>query len=532
MTHSVLILGEETAQILEIVRLLNSKGVEARVVDFAAFQDAYDTGTFNVVVGTIDDLTQLGFYELAGTPPNVVAWLLRPTVEQVRSAMRAGAVDFVAASDPPARSAKRIHDWISANDGSRGDSGGDSVRLREQLRELTERYVRQSKSFEEAQDIFYLDLSRMMTIFENIMDGIVFSDMSGHVTMMNPVAEDLLGVKTIFAIGRKVSDFPEALEIRDEIASDQNMALALGDSQERTVELVAASGQTRYLKLRTTPVVDYTGEGAGVLTVVQDVTAEVKADQSKNRYLSIVSHELRTPLTGIKTFSTMMAKGMLGELNEQQGRVVESIREQTARLEHEVDKLICVSRIESGDFGMDQQLVEINEIIEAVCAPFRQAVRDRGIDFDVPVLDEVVTVPADRTDLIRAVRALVENAVKFTPDGGKIRVWFEVENETLTIHVEDDGPGIDARYQRRIFEKYFQVEDPLTRQHGGAGLGLPLAQGVAEAHGGQIQLISEPEAGAHFKFHLPIALSTEDLQAGQDPDSSDQARLAASRKDQ
>ncbi|MCA8971009.1 MAG: hypothetical protein KDC95_14550, partial [Planctomycetes bacterium] len=189
--------------------------------------------------------------------------------------------------------------------------------------------------------------------------------------------------------------------------------------------------------------------------------------------------------------------------NERQQRVTDSIREQTQRLEYEVDKLICLGRIESGDFALDREPLHVDELLSKVTAPFVAIARDRGIEFTITEPPERVLVLADREDLRRAVRALVENAIKFTPDGGEVKIRTTLEDDNVAIYVSDNGPGIDPRLQRRIFEKFFQVEDPLTRQHGGAGLGLHVALAVAKAHGGTIDVASRLGSGATFRIRIP-----------------------------
>jgi signal transduction histidine kinase len=240
--------------------------------------------------------------------------------------------------------------------------------------------------------------------------------------------------------------------------------------------------------------------------VLEDVTAEFKTDQLKNQYLSIVAHELRTPLTGIKTFSTMLVKGTLGKLTDRQQRVAESIREQSGRLEHQIDKLIHLGHIDSDEYGLDREPFAATELCSALLAPFEQPARDRGIALTIACeAGEGDLVHADRADLRRACQAIIENAVKFTPDGGAVHVRVgRSADGVLRFSVRDTGIGIDPRYQRRIFEKFFQVEDPLTRHHGGAGLGLFVAKGIVEAHGSRIEVVSKLGEGAEFSFALPV----------------------------
>ena len=343
----------------------------------------------------------------------------------------------------------------------------------------------------------------MMAIIGNIMDGIVFVDRDASIALMNPVAEDLLGVKSFMAVGKGIDQLSGRKDLIRAVAESHRQLDRRKDAW-RTIEVHHSEQDLIYIKVHASQVLDYRGQPAGVLTVLQDVTAEFKSDQLKNQYLSIVAHELRTPLTGIKTFSTMMAKGRLGNLEPCQRQVIESIREQSLRLEHQIDKLINLGHIESNEYGRDVGVFDCQEVVESATAPFRLVAAERRIELCIVQPDSPVPVRADRADLKRAMQALIENAVKFTPDGGTVTISIVVDQGSLTFSVRDTGIGIDPRYQRRIFEKFFQVEDPLTRHHGGAGLGLFVARGIVEAHGSRITVNSELGKGAEFAFVLPI----------------------------
>jgi two-component system phosphate regulon sensor histidine kinase PhoR len=343
-----------------------------------------------------------------------------------------------------------------------------------------------------------------MTIITNIMDGVVLLDRAGNLMLLNPVAEDLLGTKSFVAIGKPLEGMQGRGELIRTLIED-HARLATQKEVVQTVELHHSEQDLLYIKCVSSRLLDYRGHASGIITVLKDVTAEFKTDQLKNQYLSIVAHELRTPLTGIKTFATMMAKGKLGSMSERQQMVCESIREQSVRLEHQIDKLINLGNLESADYGRDREVITVDEFVNGLLAPFEQPARDRHIELTLQIDPTEEKLFADRADLRRACQALVENAVKFTRDGGQVRVRIEaMPDGGLRFGVSDDGIGIDPRYHRRIFEKFFQVEDPLTRHHGGAGLGLFVTRGIVEAHGSRIEVSSQLGQGADFSFALPL----------------------------
>lgn len=340
-----------------------------------------------------------------------------------------------------------------------------------------------------------------MSFVSDIMDGVIVASPDSTITLMNSVAEHLLGVKSFMALGKRLADLDGQEELISALLEDH---AKVGTEREvtRTVETHHTQHDLLYIKLRTRRLLDYRGEPAGVISVLDNVTEDFKSDQLKNQYLSIVAHELRTPLTGIKTFSTMMARKKLGDLNDAQLRAVEAIREQSLRLEHQIDKLINLGYLDSSDYGQDLEIFDLLEFLGTAVAPFQAPAEDRHIDLRIEGPSDV-RLQADRADLKRAIQALIENALKFSPERGAVLVRAEIETDGVRVLVRDEGIGIHPRYQRRIFEKFFQVEDPLTRHHGGAGLGLFVAGQILEAHSTKIEVSSELGKGAVFSFRLP-----------------------------
>ena len=172
----------------------------------------------------------------------------------------------------------------------------------------------------------------------------------------------------LVAVGRPLTELQGRAELMAVLAAGAERVAAGRDAQQ-TVEVHHSEQDLLYIQCVTSRVHDYRGQPAGTLTLLKDVTADYKSDQLKNQYLSIVAHELRTPLTGIKTFSTMMAKGSLGPLTEKQARVVDSIREQSLRLEHQIDKLINLGHLESDEYGQDREEFTLAEFASGLLAP-------------------------------------------------------------------------------------------------------------------------------------------------------------------
>ena len=485
--------------------------VDSQVVPESLLLEQLDSGRFDALLVDAAGGADVREGVVAAAAANAVVPILavhgQPVGDDYELALRVGAAGVLTDAGSPEHLLQLL-ERVRARRATDLHAREESARWQVQSEQLLRRCKQQAEKFQESQETFFLDLSRMMTIITNIMDGIVFVDRGGNVTLMNPVAEDLLGIKSFVAIGKPLSGLQGQPELMRTLCADQER-LANQKEAFSTVEVHHGEQDLLYIKCMTGEVHDYRGQPAGTLTVLRDVTAEYKTDQLKNQYLSIVAHELRTPLTGIKTFATMMVKGTLGELNDRQGRVCESIREQSVRLEHQIDKLINLGNLESADYGQDREVVTVDDFVAGLLLPFEQPARDRRIALSMQTASTDLCLFADRSDLRRACQALIENAVKFAKDAGKVDVSIAVEDDGLRFHVADDGIGIDPRYQRRIFEKFFQVEDPLTRHHGGAGLGLFVARGIIEAHGSRIEVSSQLGQGADFSFMLPLYRQSE-----------------------
>ncbi len=512
-TGNILFLGDLTDEVRQLEASLLDGGQN---VFSAAGEDtvqAMDEYGPDLVIASLSTLTEEAGNLLGrgGEEPFILAVLdggeADKLGESLHLAMQLGARDYLALPfSPDGEEARKIDSLVEqyrlSVELSRMRHSEGIQGLRNQVGELKERYLQQNRSHTEAQDVFYLDLSRMMTIIDNIRDGIIYTDSEGQITLLNPIAESLLGIKPIVAIGKRLRHLELESELLETVQRDQHQAMMDGGSSERVIE-VHQNPDLLYFRVNTTSVHDYKGSFAGILTVLKDVTSEQISEDNMNQYLSIVAHELRTPLTGIKTFATLLSRGAMGELPANQLGAAESIREQALRLEHEIDKIICLGRIESGEFAMDLEVFPMVDLLDLAVAPFEQVARESQVEFRFDMPPFCPLVRADREDLRRAMQALIENAIKFTPPGGCVEINILEESDSVIVYVRDNGPGIDKRYQGRIFEKFFQVEDPLTRHHGGAGLGLCVARGVAIAHGGEILLESDLGKGACFGIRLP-----------------------------
>ena len=379
---------------------------------------------------------------------------------------------------------------------------GAAASLQEKVEEAEADLTTKIKRLEATHAIISTQHDRMVTIVNTIEDALVVTDPQFDTILLNPAAEKLLGVPSFKVLGKNLLKSPGNAGVLSHLEEAHRAALD-GRRTSHEIGVEDGEGEPLYYSMFTTPVCSRANEVVGVLTTARDITKRKAMDEMKNRFLSIVAHELRTPLAGIKAFSAMLAKEALGTLNDQQRNAATEIKRQSDRLEDQVDKIICVGRLERSDFEPDFQEFSVQSVVRSVLRYFEAEAEKKQVAIDVDVHD--ATLNADKEDAKRALRALVDNAIKFTQEGGRVSVTGVPENGQLKIAVRDTGIGIDPKHHRTIFETFTQLENPLTRQFGGAGLGLSVARNIVRAHGGDIDVESQVNKGSTFRFALPLA---------------------------
>lgn len=230
-----------------------------------------------------------------------------------------------------------------------------------------------------------------------------------------------------------------------------------------------------------------------------------RVDEIKRRFLSGIAHELRTPLTVIRSLTSVLGRGVHGPLSTEQAEILGHVEVETEALAHEIDKLLSLARLENADFAPDLEPVTVGDLLRPVERTLRARAEERRIDFRIEAQDAAIAVLADAQDVPRALRALGENALKFTPEGGSVAVRATTCEDGVLFEVEDSGIGIDPADHQRVFELFVQLESPLTRRYGGCGVGLAYAARIVEAHGARIALRSSVGTGSTFSFRLRFA---------------------------
>ncbi len=246
-------------------------------------------------------------------------------------------------------------------------------------------------------------------------------------------------------------------------------------------------------------------------------------DRMKMRFFTNVSHELRTPLTLTLSPVEAMLQGEMGPLSGQQRFYLEHVHTNALRLLKLINNLLDLSKLEAGKMALEIGRYDLNEFVQEIVDSFRPAGEKRGIEVRCEGGPPVPDLYFDRDKVEKVLINLIGNALKFTPEGGTVAVRWEKGAEQVSISVLDTGPGIPEKDLDRIFDRFVQVDDSLSRRHGGTGIGLALAREITELHGGGISAANRPEGGAVFTFTLP--LGEREVHGPADEAKAEQSRI-------
>lgn len=337
------------------------------------------------------------------------------------------------------------------------------------------------------------------SIFASIEDGIMLVDSSGRIVLYNPRAEALLGLGPYVFFDSARPEERHSPEVRSVLEACAGVKRT-GTAERR--ELVTAQG--RVIDARVLPVVDKYrgGAGFGSLAVVKDVTEIRKLEALRKDFVATVSHEFRTPLTLISGFLEMLRtrEDLPGA---DRRRAFEIMDIETERLKRLVSELLTLSEIEASLPGIEEGEIDPGEVVRKTASSLSPLAEARGQELRVELAPDLGRLRGNEAWLHLAVRNLVENAIKYTQDGGRIGIRAWREGGTVGIAVSDTGIGIAGSELERIFERFYRVEKSRGSGAGGSGLGLSLVKDIAAIFGGRVEVESEPGKGSVFTMRLP-----------------------------
>jgi two-component system, OmpR family, phosphate regulon sensor histidine kinase PhoR len=330
---------------------------------------------------------------------------------------------------------------------------------------------------------------------DEMREGLLVVDNDMRVVASNPAVLRLFNLAT----GRIESQRLTELTRNPAIYSAFHDALK--GNERSGVEIETHDPTRRVFDLRVVPL--GSGDGtttAGAIGVFFDITQLEKLERVRQEFLSNVSHELKTPLTAIVAFVETLEAGALDD-RENSERFLEIIRKNAARMQNLIDDILELSAIEAGNVGVKVEEIELSPLINDVIMSLAAKASSRGITVSNHVPSDTL-VFVDPRRLEQMLTNLVDNAIKFNRDGGKVTIGCEAGPRTRIL-VKDTGEGIPAHHLERLFERFYRVDRARSREMGGTGLGLAIVKHLALAHGGEVRVSSELGQGTTFEIDLP-----------------------------
>lgn len=326
------------------------------------------------------------------------------------------------------------------------------------------------------------ELERIHAAVDRLPDGLVVLDRYDHVLWANEAAESLHG---IFGTRRPIHHFIRQPEFARFLEANES-------GSTMRVQLPHHPGRTHELRL-------HRAQGDQKLLITRDVTNQAKLDAMRSDFVANVSHEIRTPITVIAGFAETLLTLELDEAARRE--YLGSILKQSQTMQRLVDDLLMLSSLESGADELGEEQVDLHRLLEALLDEARALSRERhqfGLEFDGP--RRVVAAPGE---LESAIRNLLTNAIRYTPDGGRISISWRVQDSEGRISVRDTGIGIAPEHLSRLTERFYRVDRGRSRASGGTGLGLAIVKRIMHRHQGRLEFESAPGRGSTFKLCLP-----------------------------
>ena len=362
---------------------------------------------------------------------------------------------------------------------------------RDEIRELAESLNLMAETLQTTIQELSTERNRLSTVLEVMADGVVMIGPDGETQLINPIAVDLLGIEDENPQGRRFIELSRNHELHQMIAQ----ALETDQPQYGEVEL----SRRRYLSAIAVPLTD-SSSLPGVLLTLHDLSRLRQLDTTRREFISNVSHELRSPLASVKASVETLENGALAE-PEVARDFIRRINEDVGRMISMAGDLLELSRLESGQEPIHLYPLDLGPLLEDVRAGFAGQSEARGISIDVQCGENVPPAMADQEKLRQALVNLLDNAVKFTSDAGRITLTAKEYKESVQVQVENTGMGIAREHLPHVFERFYKADR--SRRDGGTGLGLAIVKHIVQLHGGEITVQSREGEGATFGFSLP-----------------------------
>ena len=333
--------------------------------------------------------------------------------------------------------------------------------------------------------------NQIETILLHMTDGIIAFNMQGEIILINPAAKKFL------SIGPEDNMFDDIFKkFKLDINMEKIIYLESWTSTEQRLKV-----EDRYVNILFAPFKNESDRPDGVIAVIQDITEHVKLDNMQKEFVADVSHELKTPITSIMGYADTLLEGDYEK--ETQDKFLNVIASEARRMARLVTDLLTLSRYDSNKKGTQKESFDLGDLVKRCQEKLGIEIQKKNHNVSCFVTADVPPVYADKYDIERVVLNILTNSIKYTPEGGEIKIYVGFVYNDAYIKVFDNGIGIPEEDLNRIFERFYRVDKARTREMGGTGLGLSIAKEILDKNGGSIDIKSVVGQGTEVVVRIP-----------------------------
>jgi len=340
---------------------------------------------------------------------------------------------------------------------------------------------------------------KILAVITYLTDGLLIFDRDGILSFINPRAEELLDVESKEVLGRQILElniFPRF----------QLLVSLVGGGIKEFPKKELQIKENFILEVSATSMI-VGKEKIGSSVILHDVSQQKSIERMKTEFVTLAAHQLRTPASIVKWTIQMLLDGDLGEMTKEQKEAIEKIRKTNEKMIRLVNDLLNVAEIEEGRYLSKLVLSDIEEIIQSVIEIYKETIKQKKLEFEFQKSEKrLPKVMLDKEKITIAVKNLIDNAVRYTSIGGRIRISTEIKEREgeIEVQIQDTGLAIPTDQQNKVFTNFFRGTNIMKVETEGTGLGLFITKNIIEAHKGKIGFISEEGKGSTFYFTIPI----------------------------
>ena len=505
----VVIGNSDTTQQVEVGQLLNDEDVRTTILQGSASSKQIINSQLNArrwrmvepVYSSEDSQAVIGAIVMESNIESIYEQITDITLIFLRASLIAILLSSILAN----MVSKAITDPIKemqtkAKAIAEGDYSGEvTIYGNDEIGLLAQNINELSEEVETGQRRIEAERQRLDSVLSNMSEGVIATNRRGELDVANNMASQMLNLSRDELAGQNILSLLEIEEdysLRDLVDRKEDITLNIEAEEEDTL-----------LRASFSVIQADSGYISGIVCVLRDVTEEEKVEEERKEFVSNVSHELRTPLTSMRSYIEALIDGAWKD-PELAPRFLDVAQSETDRMIRMIQDLLHLSRIDAGKSELQKELIDLTALFTQVLTRFdmlldSEEYRFKNYKIEKDIIDEAIFVDVDSDKIVQVLDNVINNAIKYSPEGGKITCTMTLEENQVLISVKDEGIGIPTEDLSHIFDRFYRVDRARSRAMGGTGLGLAISREVIEQHGGEIRAESINRNGTIFYIALP-----------------------------